>query len=265
MYRVLAAILVFAAIALCSLFVSLRVRASRLANVLATQQLLPSQARLREEIKKYEQLAAVNPPDVEFRHILAGLYREAELWDKAIEAETAAIERHPKYAVAFWGMGKSRMGRAAAPQNSASSDDYNRAIEDFTSSIRLFELRGGLEIYLTKEQPSVEYIDCYRTRGVALAHLNKYSEGIADVSIAIKLHKEDPKLLYERGYLEEKAGLKKEAVPDYHRAGLIFADGHAVDSARECSAHLDGLGARAEADAIRLLLAPKTPKTDLPK
>ena len=39
-------------------------------------------------------------------------------------------------------------------------------------------MRGGLEIYLTLEQPSAEYIDCYRTRGVALSHLNKYSDGI---------------------------------------------------------------------------------------
>ena len=69
-------------------------------------------------------------------------------------------------------------------------------------------------MYLTVEQPSAEYIDCYRTRGVAQAHLNKYKEGIADLSTAIRLRKDDPKLLYERGYLAERAGLKQDAVPD---------------------------------------------------
>jgi tetratricopeptide (TPR) repeat protein len=126
-------------------------------------------------------------------------------------------------------------------------------------------MRGGLQKYLTLEQPSEEYIDCYRTRGIALSHLNKYKEGIADVSIAIKLRKDDPKLLYERGYLEEKAGMKKDAVPDYHRAGMIYADTSARAQAQECVAKLDGLGAKAEADAVRLKMAPKTKKSDLPK
>jgi hypothetical protein len=59
-----------------------------------------------------------------------------------------------------------------------------------------------------------EYIDCYRTRGMALSHLNRYKDGIADVSTAIRLRKDDPKLLCERGYLEDKAGMKKDAIPD---------------------------------------------------
>jgi tetratricopeptide (TPR) repeat protein len=215
---------------------------------------LPSEARVNERIQKYEELTRSNPRDVEFWHVLGGLYREAEQWDKAINAETQAIQKFPKYAVAYYGRGKARVGK----------EDYAGAVEDFTSSIRLYEARGGLE-NLTVEQPSAEYIDCYRTRGIALSHLNKYKEGIADVSTAIKLRKDDPKLLYERGYLEEKAGLKKDAIPDYHRAGLIYADGFAKASAQECVARLDGLGAKAEADAVRLKLAPKTPKSDLPK
>jgi tetratricopeptide (TPR) repeat protein len=216
---------------------------------------LPSEARVQREIQKYEAITRDNPRDVEMWHILGGLYRDAEQWDKAIAAETQAVQRHPKYAVAFYGRGKARVGK----------EDYSGAVEDFTSSIKLFEARGGIEMYLTLEQPSAEYIDCYRTRGVALSHLNKYKDGIADLSIAIKLRKDDPKLLYERGYLEEKAGLKKEAIPDYHRAGMIYADSSARASAQECVARLDGLGAKAEADAVRLKMAPKTPKTDLPK
>ena len=221
----------------------------------ALGQPLPSEARVQEQIQKYEELTRSNPRDVEFWHILGGLYREAEQWDKAINAETQAVQKFPKYAVAYYGRGKARVGK----------EDYAGAVEDFTSSIRLYEARGGLEMYLTVEQPSAEYIDCYRTRGIALSHLNKYKEGIADVSTAIKLRKDDPKLLFERGYLEEKAGMKKEAIPDYHRAGLIYADSSARQSAQECVARLDGLGAKAEADAVRLKLAPKARKSDLPK
>src|SRR5215471_2613328 len=225
-----------------------------------TQRLLPSEAELQHQIQKYEQLTHDNPRDVEFWHILGGLYREAERWDKAIAAETQAIQRHLKYAVAFYGRGKARMGK----------EDYSNAVQDFTSAIKLFEARGGLQLYLTLEQPSDEYVDCYRTRGVALAHLNKYAEGIADVSTAVKLHKDDPKLLYDRGYLEEKADRKKDAVRDYYRAGMVYADSAVRDSsareqAQECVARLDGLGAKEQADSVRQQLIPKKPKTDLPK
>jgi tetratricopeptide (TPR) repeat protein len=215
---------------------------------------LPSEARVQERIKKYEAITRDNPRDVEMWHILAGFYREAEMWDKAIGAETQAVTKFPKYAVAWYGRGKAKVGK----------QDYPGAVEDFSSSIKLYEARGGLDMYLTVEQPSDEYIDCYRTRGVAQSHLNKYKEGVGDLSIAIKLRKDDPKLLFERGYLEEKAGMKKEAIPDYQRAGLLYADGSARTQAQECVAKLDGLGAKAEADAVRLKMAPKTRKTDLP-
>src|ERR1700682_5924112 len=72
---------------------------------------LPSEARVQERIQKYEALTRDNPRDVEFWHILGGFYREAEQWDKAISAETQALQRHPKYAVAFYGRGKARMGK----------------------------------------------------------------------------------------------------------------------------------------------------------
>jgi tetratricopeptide (TPR) repeat protein len=216
---------------------------------------LPSEARVQERIKKYEEITRNSPKDVEMWHILGGFYREAEMWDKAIAAETQAVTMHPKYAVAFYGRGKAKVGK----------EDYAGSVTDFTTSIGLYELRGGLEKYLTVEQPSEEYIDCYRTRGVALSHLNKYKEGIGDLSIAIKLRKDDPKLLYERGYLEEKAGMKKEAIPDYQRAGLLYADRSARAQAQECVQKLDTLGAKNEADAVRLKMAPKTRKTDLPE
>jgi tetratricopeptide (TPR) repeat protein len=220
----------------------------------AAAQPLPSEAAQQERIRKYEQITADNPRDVEMWHELAGFYREAEQWDKAIGAETQAIQRHGKYAVAFYGRGKAKQGK----------EDYTGAVEDFTASIRLLEARGGLDLYLTVEQPPDSYIDSYRSRGVALAHLNRYSDAIADLSIALKLRKDDPKLLYERGYLEEKGGRKSDAIPDYSRAGLIYADAHARQPASDCIARLDGLGAKAESDAIRRKLEPRKAKSDLP-
>ena len=215
---------------------------------------LPSEAHLQERIHKYEQIVADNPRDIEFWHELADVYREAETWDKAINADSEAIKRHPKYAAAFYGRGKAKVGR----------QDYASAVADFNESIRLFELRGGLQIYLTEEQPSDIYIDSYRSRGVALSHLNRFNEGIADLAIALKLRKDDPTLLYEKGYLEEKAARKKDAVADFQRAGLIYADGYNRKSAQECAAHLEGLGAGPEADAVRRKLEPRKAKSDLP-
>ena len=48
-------------------------------------------------------------------------------------------------------------------------------------------------------------------------------------------------------------------------AALLYADASARAAAQECIERLDGLGAKAEADAVRLKLAPRTPKSDLPK
>jgi tetratricopeptide (TPR) repeat protein len=215
---------------------------------------LPSEARQQEQIRKYEQLVADNPRDIEFWADLADLYRQAEMWDKAIKADSEAIQRHPKYAYAFWSRGKAKVGR----------QDYAEAVADFNEAIRLIELRGGLELYLTVEQPSENYIDSYRSRGVALSHLNRFNEGIADLAIALRLRKDDPILMFEKGYLEEKAGRKKDAVTDYQRAGLIYADGYDRKAAQDCATHLEGLGAKSEADAVRQKLLPRKAKSDLP-
>ena len=215
---------------------------------------LPSEAQQQERIHKYEQLVADNPKDVEFWADLADLYREAEMWDKAIHADTEAVTRFPKYAVAFYGRGKAKVGK----------QDYSGAVSDFNECIRLIELRGGLQIYLTEEQPPESYIDSYRSRGVALSHLNRFDEAIADLAIALKLRKDDPTLLFEKGYLEEKGGRKKDAVVDYQRAGLIYADSHDRKDAQECATHLDGLSAKNEADEVRRKMEPKKAKSDLP-
>jgi hypothetical protein len=46
---------------------------------------------------------------------------------------------------------------------------------------------------------------------------------------------------------------------------MLYADSQAKASAQECVARLDTLGAKTEADAIRLKMAPKTKKSDLPQ
>jgi tetratricopeptide (TPR) repeat protein len=228
------------------------VLAALVANI--HSQPLPSEARQQEQIKKYEQLVADNPRDIEFWADLADLYRKAEMWDKAINADSEAIKRHPQYAYAFWSRAKAKAGK----------QDYAAAVADFNESIRLIELRGGLELYLTLEQPTENYIDSYRSRGVALSHLNRFDEAVADLTIALKLRKDDPRLLFEKGYLEEKAGRKKDAAVDYKRAGLIYADGYDRKAAQDCATHLDALGAKPEADAVRHQMEPKKAKTDLP-
>jgi tetratricopeptide (TPR) repeat protein len=215
---------------------------------------LPSEVEQQERIRKYEQLVADNPRDIEFWHDLADLYRQAEMWDKAIHADSEAVSRFPKYAIAFYGRGKAKIGK----------QDYAAAVADFNEAIRLLELRGGLQLYLTVEQPPESYIDSYRSRGVALSHLNRFNEAVADLAIALKLRKDDPKLLFEKGYLEEKDGRKTDAVADYQRAGLIYADGFNRKSAQECATHLEALGAKPEADAVRRKLEPKKAKSDLP-
>jgi tetratricopeptide (TPR) repeat protein len=222
----------------------------------ALAQPLPSETERARRIQKYEEITASNPRDVEMWHILAGLYGEAEEWDKAISAESKALAIHPKYAVAYHGRGRARMGK----------QDYSGAIDDFSAAIKLWEMRrGGLQLYLTEEQPKEEYIDCYRSRGVSLAHLNRYNDGIEDVSTALKLRRDnDARLHFERGHLEEKVGRKTDAIADFQRAGLLYADRGARQPAEECAARLESLGAGPEAASVRRKLTPARPKSDLP-
>ena len=220
----------------------------------AFTQPLPSEARQQERIRKYEQIVADNPRDVEFWHELAEAYQDAELWDKAINADSEAIKRLPRYADAFRSRGKSRVGK----------QDYLGAIPDFTEAIRLIELRGGVDYYITVERPPESYIYSYRTRGIALSHLGRYNEAIADLAIALRLKKDDATLIFEKGYLEDKAGRKADAIVDLHRAGLIYADSYGRKSAEDCAVRLDSLGAHGEAADVRRKLEPRKAKSDLP-
>jgi tetratricopeptide (TPR) repeat protein len=222
----------------------------------ASAQMLPSEARLRERIARLVEITRASPRDVGSWHDLATLYRQVSEWDLAVAAETKAVEQHPRYAAAFWGRGKAHFGRRS----------FADARADFSSAIDLWQTRGGLEKYLTVERPPAELVDSYRTRGLAWAHDGKLDEAVADLSVAIRLLKDDARLHYERGYLLEKAGRRGEAVKDYRWAGLLYLDGKHFDQARECQDVLRRLGAQDEAAALAARLEDaRRPKSDLPR
>lgn len=220
----------------------------------AFAQPLPAEAARNRRIERLQATTAASPKDVGSWHDLATLLYEAERWDEAIDAESRAIAIHPKYAVAYYGRGRARMEKR----------DYAAARADFTAAISLWESRGGLERFVTEEIPSSEHVESYRNRGVACAHEGRFKDAVADLGIALRLRKDDPRLLFERAHLEEKAGLKAEAVSDLQRAGLIYAEGHAGGPARECAERLRKLGALAAAEAIETRLRPKPRGSDLP-
>ena len=220
----------------------------------ASGQPLPTEAARNRRIERLQATTAASPKDVGSWHELADALREAERWDEAIDAESRAIAVHPKYAVAYYGRGRAKMEKR----------DYPAARADFTFAVGLWESRGGLERFVTEEIPKAEHVDSYRNRGVAFAHENRFKEAVADLAIAVRLRKDDPRLLFERGHLEEKAGLKADAVADFSRAGLIYADGHAEKPARDCAERLRKLDAGAAAEAIEKRLKPKARGNELP-
>jgi tetratricopeptide (TPR) repeat protein len=215
---------------------------------------LPTEAARNRQIERLLAQTAASPKDVGSWHYLATLLREAERWDEAIDAESRAIAVHPKYAVAFYGRGRARMEKR----------DYPAARADFTSAIGLWESRGGLERFLTEEIPRDEHVESYRNRGVAFAYESRFKEAVADLGTAVKLRKDDPRLLFERGHLEEKAGLKADAVASFGRAGLIYAEAHSEKMARDCADRLRKLDAGAAADAIEKKLKPRPRGNELP-
>lgn len=215
---------------------------------------LPTEAAREREIARLKGTVEASPKDVGSWHDLATLLREAERWDEAIEAETRAIAIHPRYAVAFFGRGTARMGKR----------DYPAARADFSAAIALWESRGGLERFLTEERARDEHVDSYRNRGISSGHEGNFRNGAADLATALRLRPDDPRLLFERGHLLEKAGQKDEAAADFQRAGLIYADGHAVDAARRCVERLEKLGAKAGAQAVEKRLAPRPRGDELP-
>jgi tetratricopeptide (TPR) repeat protein len=233
-------------------------RGARLALAIvgpAAAQMLPSEARLRARITRLVEITRASPRDVGSWHDLATLYRQVNEWDLAVAAETKAVEQHPRYAVAFWGRGKAHFGRRS----------FADARADFSAAIDLWQTRGGLEKYLTVERPPTELVDAYRTRSVAWAHEAKLDEAVADLSIAIRLQKDDARLHYERASLLEKAGKITDAVADYKWAGLLYLDGQALEQARECQDILRRLGAHDDAAALAKRIDDARPKSDLPR
>jgi tetratricopeptide (TPR) repeat protein len=220
----------------------------------ASAQPLPKEAEREREIARLKATVEASPKDVGSWHDLGSRLREAERWDEAIEAETKAIAVHPRYAVAFFGRGVARMGKR----------DYPAARADFTAAIGLWESRGGLERFLTEERARDEHVDAYRNRGISSGHEGRFAEAAADLGTALKLRPDDPRLLFEHAHLLEKAGQKDQAAVRFQRAGLIYADGHAVDAARRCIERLQALGARAAAEAVEKKLAPRPRGDELP-
>src|SRR5258706_7329389 len=212
----------------------------------AAAQPLPLDAERAQRINRLKEITTASPKDVGSWHDLGQLLYEANRFDEAIEAESRAIAIHPKYAVAFYGRGRSRMQKK----------EYALARTDFTAAIALWESRGGVERFFTEEIPKPEHVTSYRDRGIAFAHEGHFQEAVADLDVAVKLRTDDPVLLFERAHLEEKAGRKADAIADFHRAGLIRAERSDVKGARDCVSRLLSLGASKQAKEIEKRLEP---------
>jgi tetratricopeptide (TPR) repeat protein len=220
----------------------------------AFSQPLPSKKERSERIARLKEIVAARPKDVGTWHDLAGVYREAMEWDKAIDAETHAIAGHPKYAFAYHGRGLAYFFK----------QNFPAARADFTKAIDLWQANGGLEKFLTLEQAKPEHIDSYRMRGMAWSKEGKYAAGIADCETALQLKKDDAGLLFEKAYLEQKAGRTKEATADYRRAGLLFADQRSRPDALRMVKALEEMGAKTESEEILKRLEDAEPKIVLP-
>jgi tetratricopeptide (TPR) repeat protein len=215
--------------------------------------LLPSN---EAQLRRYERLRAEvdeQPDNPAAWHEMAGIYGEFSLWEKAIIAEDLAIEYHPNFAVAYYGRGKARM----------ETRSWADAAADFSAAIRIWEFPGGLEKFLTLEEPRDEYVDSYRTRGVARAHEGDHDAAIGDVSTAIRLRRHNARLHYERAYLKERAGRAEDARIDAYNAGRLYLDRGEKEDAAECVSMLDRLGAHEDADNLRIRMAARKP-SDLP-
>lgn len=215
--------------------------------------LLPSQEALHRRFERLRATVDERPDDSFSWHEIAGIYRELSEWDKAIIAEDLAIEHHPSYVLAYYGRGKTWM----------ELHRWAQAAADFTAAIRLWEFPGGLEKFLTLDKPPDEYVDSYRTRGVAKAHAGDYAAAIADLKIAVRLNRNNARLHFELGYLEEKAGRGQDARVDVHNAAVLYLDLGDKSGAEECVAALDRLGALEEADRLRIRMSGRRP-SDLP-
>jgi tetratricopeptide (TPR) repeat protein len=215
--------------------------------------MLPSQVALRRRFERLRADVKERPDNSGAWHEMAGIYRELSLWNKAIVAEDLAIQYHLNFAVAYYGRGKARM----------EIHDWADAAADFSAAIRIWEFPGGLEKFLTLEEPSDEYVDSYRTRGVASAHQDDHDAAIGDVSTAIRLRSHNARLYYELAHLEERAGRTQDAGIDAYNAGLLYLDRGEKEDAAECVSLLDRLGAHDRADNLRIRMAARKP-SDLP-
>ena len=113
-------------------------------------------------------------------------------------------------------------------------------------------------------EASPKDVGSYRDRGVALAHQGKLTAAVADLGTALRLRPDDPRLLFERGHLLEKAGRPAEAVADFRRAGLVRAEAGDAAGARACAEQLRKLDATKAAAEVEGRLVPAPRGTDPP-
>jgi len=194
---------------------------------------LPSEVARDQEIARLVAATKAKPKDVGSWHDLATLYREKKDWDRAIEAENKAISQHSKYAAAFYGRGMASFGRK----------DFEAARRDFTKAAELWEGPGGLDDFLSHEQPKPEHIEAYKMRARAWVEEGKLAPGIDDLSLCVKLRKQDADLYLERAMLREKTNLMPEAISDYRLSALLFMDRGDLTRAEEAARNLDRLKA----------------------
>jgi tetratricopeptide (TPR) repeat protein len=122
----------------------------------------------------------------------------SQIYDKAIENFTSAINVNPTFAEAYIGRGRAyTFGKI----------NHDKAIDDFTAALRI--------------KPDI-LVEAYYNRGMAYAHKGQYDMAIADFNRCLKINPKAWGVLTQRAAAYEESGQIDKAIQEYTR--IIKAD-----------------------------------------
>lgn len=153
-------------------------------------------------------------------------YQRTKVWKNSITLWTDAIEKDDSFPLAFNSRGDAYFV----------SENYVKAIPDFTSSIQLnyrtpdVYYKRGLARFRTQQYAAAvtdydtviildnKFPDIYYSRGLANSNVGNYEQAIADYSLELKNNPNYAKVYNDRGVAYDNAGKLNDALSDYTQA-----------------------------------------------
>ena len=177
-------------------------------------------------INTYEKVLKLDPKNYEAIYLLAIVYSQAEVWDKATFFYDEAMAIDSKDAFIFYNKGIAlqklqKLEEALLSYRKAIEIKSDLAEAYFNCGVALNELNKYNESLINYEKAieiNPDYADAYANRGDLLRNLGKLEEALKNYDIAISIKKNNSKFYTNRGIILNELNNLKSALLSFNEA-----------------------------------------------